>query len=236
MLPAQPNQSLIDGLTCLQLLAGRRQPIGVRELARELHLEPTRASRLLKTLAHLGLAQQTIGAKYQPGPAIHVLAAQSLFGSELLRRALNPLQSLQGCGLIVALGVLWRDQVCYLYHAAPGMNATEALGRVGLFPAVKSGIGQVLLAELNQTELKTLLRREGGLSKLSRDIKKVKAQGYSQVTIDIENHTETLAVPVGNPVVAAVALSGRIQSGQKQQLLKSLKQVAAEIGDLTMKD
>jgi len=88
MLPAQPNQSLIDGLACLQQLASEREPVGGRELARDLGLEPTRVHRLLRTLAHLGLAQQDAQRRYRPGPGIHVLAAQAMFGSGLLRRAL----------------------------------------------------------------------------------------------------------------------------------------------------
>src|SRR5262245_29763060 len=103
MLPAQPNQSLIDGLACLQALASSSEAVGNRELARALGLEPTRVNRLLKTLAHLGLAEQDAQRRYRPGPAIHVLAAQSLFGSKLIRRAIGPLEELHRFGLIVAL-------------------------------------------------------------------------------------------------------------------------------------
>ena len=39
MLPAQPNQSLIDGLECLQALSSTDRPVGSRELARMLGLE-----------------------------------------------------------------------------------------------------------------------------------------------------------------------------------------------------
>ncbi len=50
-LNAQPNHSLIDGFNVLQALASIDEPIGGRKLARLLDLEPTRANRLLKTLA-----------------------------------------------------------------------------------------------------------------------------------------------------------------------------------------
>src|SRR5258706_11898625 len=113
MLPAQPNQSLIDGLTVLQALAVSTEPVGGRALARELGLEATRVNRLLKTLAYLGMARQTPKRKYLPGPAMHVLSAQSLFGSGLIRRALPVLENLQQSGHVVALGVLWRGPVCY---------------------------------------------------------------------------------------------------------------------------
>src|SRR3954470_11988766 len=94
MLPAQPNQSLIDGLSVLQALAVSNEPVGGRALARQLGLEPTRVNRLLKTLAHLGMARQDPDRKYLPGPAMHVLSALSLFGSGLIRRGIAPLESL----------------------------------------------------------------------------------------------------------------------------------------------
>ena len=158
VLPAQPNQSLIDGLACLQALAGAAQPIGSRQMARELGMEPTRVNRLLKTLAHLGIAQQTTDRQYVPGPAMHVLAAQAIFASGLLRRAMEPFESLRRFKLSVALGVLWRDQVSYLYHASPGMTDAQAVGRVGLFPDTRSGIGMVLLSQLPAADVRALYR------------------------------------------------------------------------------
>ena len=146
MLPSQPNKSLLDGLDCLQLLASSAEALGSREVARQLGLEPSRANRLLKTLAHTRLIEQDERRRYRPGPGIHALAAQSLFGSGLIRRALGPLGELHVHGHTVAMGVLWRDHMSYLYHADPGMDTSTALGRIGLFPVTRSGLGMALLA------------------------------------------------------------------------------------------
>src|SRR5450432_664771 len=110
-MPAQPNQSLANGIACLQALTAAEDAIGSRELARRLGLEPTLANRLLGTLAELGLAERTPERKYRPGPGIHVLAAQSLRGSGLLQAALPVIRGLLDEGLAVALGVLWRSDV-----------------------------------------------------------------------------------------------------------------------------
>ena len=88
-LNAQPNKSLIDGITTLQALATSPDPVGCRELARRLDIDPIKVNRLLKTLAYLGIARQTADRKYTAGPGMHVLAAQSLFASGLIRRALR---------------------------------------------------------------------------------------------------------------------------------------------------
>ena len=124
-LNAQPNKSLIDGITTLQALATSPDPVGSRELARRLDIDPVKVNRLLKTLAYLGIARQTADRKYTAGPGMHVLAAQSLFASGLIRHALPVLENLRRFGHTVALGVLWQDNVSYLFHAPPGIEASR---------------------------------------------------------------------------------------------------------------
>jgi DNA-binding IclR family transcriptional regulator len=221
MLPHQPNQSLIDGLACLQAVVGAEAPVGGRELARQLALESTRVNRLLKTLAHLGLTQQRPDRRYVAGPGIHVLAAQSLFASGLIRRALPVLESLHRHKLIVALGVLWRDQVSYLYHATPGMVAAEGLGRSGLFPASKSSIGMILLAQLPDRELRQRF------PELGASLRATRKAGFARTQPN--PGTESLAVAIGTPAFAAVALSGKITERQIPKLVASLDAAVAEI-------
>lgn len=239
MKPAQPNQSLIDGLACLQTLAATDAPIGSREMARRLGLETTRVNRLLKTLAFLGLAQQDVRRKYVPGPGIHVLAAQAVHGSGLIRHALDPLTGLQGMDHQVAMGVLWRTDVCYLYLASPGDGADEAVGREPLYPAVESGLGTVLLAQLDDGEVRRLYTSElyqgepvvldgagGLLSRLAR----VRRDGYAivQGSASPRDH-RTIAVTVGDPAIAAIGLAGRFEDGEASHLADLLHKTAAEI-------
>ena len=233
MLPSQPNESLIDGLTCLQALTVCREPVGVRELARKLDLEPTRVHRLLKTLAHLGVASQTPSKKYIPGPGMHVLAAQSIFASGLIRKSLPFLASLQQYGFIVAYGVLWRDQVSYFYHAEPGMPVEQALGRIGLYNATCSSIGMVLMAENSDKEIAQIYKSKeipgypGGVAELLVKIREIRKNGYAKIVTG--NGMTSLAVTVGNPPHSALAFSGKIVSGDIQKYFKILKDTADKI-------
>lgn len=234
MLPAQPNQSLIDGLACLQALAGRGGAVGMRELARELNLEPTRVNRLLRTLAHLGLAEQDEQRKYRPGPAIHVLAAQSLFGSGLIRRALPHLEDLHCHGHLVAMGVRWQDKVAYLYHGHPGMRAAEALGRVELRPATLTGVGMMLMASQEDAAIRDLYKDrapEGfdSIDQLLARLREVRAQGYVRMVLEPSPLLATLAVPVGAGRYAAIAFSGPITEDIAAKLLPHLVAAAVAI-------
>ena len=225
--PAQPNQSLIDGLACLQTLAAATEPVGCLAMARQLNLEPTRVNRLLRTLAHLGLAEQDHRRKYRPGPGIHVLAAQAMFGSGLLQRALSVLDSLRSHGLTVAMGVLWRLQVAYLYHAGPDTPVGEALGRTKLFPAERSAIGCVLLARLPKDDLRARL---GGTlpAPIMTQLITTRRQGYALVPQPGGTRSLGVALP---RTEAAIALAGTFPTASIPQLVESLQQAADRIQD-----
>jgi DNA-binding IclR family transcriptional regulator len=233
---AQPNQSLIDGITTLQALATSPEPVGCRELARRLNADPTKINRLLKTLAYLGIARQTANRKYTAGPGMHVLAAQSLFASGLIRRALPELESLRRFGHTVALGVLWGDNVSYLFHAPPGIEASRGLGRIGLLPATTSGIGVVLLSELDDEDVRELYLDKdipmfpGGIEQLLTNLAEVRRLGYARVHVADDRDHHVVAISTGDPAHAGIALSGWIPEASTEALVAALRESAPNIG------
>lgn len=234
-LGAQPNQGLIDGIATLQALATSPEPIGCRELARRISLDPTKVNRLLKTLTYLGIARQTANRKYTPGPGMHVLAAQSLFASGLIRRALPVLEQLRRFGHTVALGVLWNDNVSYLFHAPPGLEASRGLGRIGLLPATTSGIGMVLLSELEDQRVreiylgKVIPSFDEGIEELLSQLATIRLQGYARVHVSDDRDHHIVAVSTGDPAHAGLALSGWIPDGATAPLVEALRGAATEL-------
>ncbi len=226
-LPAQPNRSLIDGLDVLQAVAAAPGPVGVRELGRMLDMETTRANRLLKTLAGIGITQQREDRRYEPGPGLHVIAAQALYGSGLLRRSIAPLRKLQALGHTVALGVRWRDRVSYLIHAGPKMDVAEGIGRSTLFPADRSSIGLVLLASEPAKIVRQLYGNDA--PGLLEQLQAVRHQGYARVVNQQRPLTATVGVRVGTPAVAGVAVSGHITTRDVPGVLPALREAAKQI-------
>lgn len=141
MAPAQPNQSIITGVTVLQEVVTANRPVGSRELARRLGLEHSRVNRVLGTLVHIGMLRQDDARKYSPGAGIHVLSAQSLHASGLIPASLEPLARFQRLGATVALGTVWRDSVCYLLHAGPDDDLAATAGAHETFAVDDSVIG-----------------------------------------------------------------------------------------------
>lgn len=238
---AQANRSIIDAIAVLQALAMSEDPVGSRELARRLDMETTRANRMLKTLAHMGVAQQTSDRKYGPGPGMHVLATQSLYASRLLRCAIGPLEKLAYFGHTVALGVLWQDSVSFLYHRRPGMDSGEAIGRIGLRPATGSGIGMVLLsASSNEDVMATYEGREipgypEGVESLIARLDSIRESGFARVLVESDlpeqpdRPTHTVAVPVGKSKNSAIAISGWIPEPNVFEIVEALRNVREEI-------
>lgn len=232
--PAQSNKSISDGFVVLQALASSDRPMGGRELARVLDMETTRVNRLLKTLASMDILQQTAQRKYEPGPGMHVLAAQSLHASSLLRHSMDALETLTSTGLIVALGVLWRDQVAYLYHRTPGMSAGDALGRIGSRPATMTGVGMALLAAKTDEEIISLYAGRDipgypeGPEALMDRITTIRHQNYAYVEVQPDtlgkasDIHQTIATTLGTPTTAALALSGWIPEPSTEELMKLL--------------
>ena len=232
-LPAQPNQSLILGLACLEAVVTAESPLGSRELARQLGLEHTRISRLLGTLCHLGLIQRTPARKYRPGPGIHVLSAQSLRGSGLLATSLPLLKPLLRERLTVSLGVLWKHQVCYLVYASPGVPLERALGAHGAYPVHESILGRALLARRSDAEVRRLLGTapvrldRAELGRFLGELRPVRRHGFALRRL--ENGQTSIGAVIGEPPLGALALTGTIAAARESRLVRLLLDTAARI-------
>jgi len=227
--PAQPNKSLIDGIDLLlQVVASGDDGVGVRDLARRIGSETTRVQRLLATLAHLGLARQGSDRRYRPGPGIHVLSAMSLSASGLIGRAMPQLQALREGERTAALGVLWRDEVCYLYHASGAMSAAEALGRLQHYPAPRSSIGMVLLAAQDPDYLRRHLGAELA-AEIDPELARIRTRGYA--CLETAAGVRSVAVAIGQPAYAGLAVSGPLAGRAVPELVDRLREAVAAIGE-----
>ncbi len=221
-LPAQKVDGLIDGMAVLQELASDRNPVSGLALAKKLNMSPVRVNRLLKTFAYLGYAYQTTSRKYMVGPGIHVMAAQTLNASGLLRRAFEHLEQLGHEVPTVALGVLWKKQVCYLFHKSRSMSMGQGIGSKILYAADNSSIGLALLGEFSDETVKKLYEGED-TGELLKHLRLARKNGYA--LIHHEDHY-SLAVTIGRPAYAALAVSGMTSLDEIPRLADKLKQYA----------
>lgn len=239
MLPSQPNQSVINALTCLQQVIAHEGPLGSREAARQLGMGESRVRRMLHTLAGIGLLSRDDQARYHAGPGLHVLAAQALRASGLLAAALPHLGELRTGTQTAALAVLWQGHVSYLVHARPPKRIEEGIGSHELHPATHSSLGHILLAHApdRAAQLKALKESgrapRGGGADLTRGIPELlddaKRRGYARLTF--ASGEVSVAVAIGDPAIAAIGASCKgLDDAAVEALATRLWGVAAAIG------
>jgi len=150
-----------------------------------------------------------------------------LRGSKLLAAALLHLERLRAAEpeFTVALGVLWRRQVAYLFFAEPGARLEASIASRALYAADKSSIGLALLAARKPLELRELYRGEPSTQRriLFRDLAEVRKQDYAFVD------GKSLGVAVGQPPAAGLAIAGHIDERDLPRLVGRLQETAGAI-------
>lgn len=232
MLPKQPNQSIIDGIRCLQAVVSHERAIGISEIAKELDLEITKVHRLLRTLSHMGLIEQTQSRKYKAGVALPVLAAQTLHAIHFSGEPIKILNALfQETNLLVALGVRWQRQVSYLYHLEPGAPIHEAVANYRAWPAEISGLGVVMLASLTDSEIQELYKNREiehfTLSELLDLVRETRANEYCYLFPT--NGSRTLSIRMESNPNMALGIAGNIAPHEVAGYLTLLKETAAKL-------
>jgi len=224
--PSQIVYGLVDGLAVLQEMAMSPDPVSGLAVSKKLGLSPIRVNRLLKTLAYLRLPYRPSSRRYAVGAGMHVIAAQSMAASGLLRRSFTHLDSLAKYGYLVALGVLWKDKVCYLYYNnSGGASADAGLDGMVLYPALESSIGMSLLAELPEEDVKALFHEQAD-AELFRKLDEIRKKGWAMVK---HKKDLSLAVNIGSPPHAAIAGSGFKTSEELEMFIRLLREAARSI-------
>ena len=230
-LPAQPNQSVIAALHCMEAVLANGTPIGVRELSRQLDMDRARVNRLLKTLAAHGVLGRTDRGRYCGGPGILALAALARESSGLDRAVMKHAKPWWAQGFAVTVGVLWREYICYILRARPELPFEEALGARHA-PALNSSAGLMLVAhlpEIERNKLQLHLAPEADAN--SPDIPALVAQtqqrGYAR--IQFEEGIVSLGAGIQAPPVAAIAVSSKIKPAEEPGIVRRLQTTANAI-------
>ena len=209
MLPAQPNYSVIDCVRCLEHLSTSREALGARELAREMQMEPTRAHRMLKTLAHLRMVVQMRDRRYKLGAGAHVLSARGVDTWHVLRERERVLAELRGAvPHRVRAGIYWEGTVAIIWDSErAGTGTAGGVGRYGTVGATESAIGLLMLAEQSEEAERVYWNRPvpgypDGLPALEAVLRETRIRGYAFCASVREVAPSSLAVTVEDGMTA----------------------------------
>jgi DNA-binding IclR family transcriptional regulator len=239
-------QSVDRAITVLEILA-RRGESGVSDIAEEMGVHKSTASRLLASLDHRGMVQQnTERGKYQLGFGILRLANSIPGNLSLVREARPVLEQLaEQYKETVNLAVL-RSNYAVNVDQARGTSTLAMSDWIGsLTPLHATSSGKVLLAGLSsedrlqivkQTRVpaltaKTITSRQ----KLEKELLSVAANGYAVVTEEFEIGLNSIAVPVWDhlgAVIGSVSISGpafRFKPLEMPDLIEDVKEAGHDI-------
>lgn len=240
-------QSVDRALAILEIL-GRDGSSGVGDVAEELGIHKSTASRLLGSLLARGMVQQnTNRGKYELGFGILKLASTIPGRLSLVGVARPVLEALaEDYKETVNLAVL-REEYAVNVDQAMGPSTLATYDWLGsLTPLHATSSGKVLLAALGADERGRILKAAGlpqrtaktirTRTALEKDLLQVVKNGYAQASEEFEMGINSVAVPVRNHlgvVVAAISISGptfRFEPEKEPGLLEGLKQAGLRVG------
>lgn len=239
-------QSVDRAVTILELLA-HRGSMGVTELAQEIGVHKSTASRLVATLERRGLVAPDQQGKVELGPGLMRLAGAAGARLDVAQEArpvarLLAAQTQETVNLVV-LGrgaALYVDQVVAPGAAAPNYNWVGQHA-----PLHATSNGKMLLSELSEAELASTLGA-GELTRftprtvtdpeaLRRELRLARQRGWTVVRDELDVGLTAVAAAIRNlhgEICASMSVSGptyRMDQQRTEEILPLLLQAADDV-------
>ncbi len=236
-------QSLARGLRALDILETETEGIGITGIARRIDVDKSTASRIMKTLANYGYAEQSRATRrYTLGPRL-VRLGQSLLTRTPLRDQARPflrelVAQTQECA---HLAVRASDRVLYLdqVEAPASLRVSTVVGT--LAPLHSTALGKVLLAFGDNSVPEQLERytprtiTDGDT--LRMHLEQARRQGYAIDDEEFSYDVRCLAVPLyglEGELVGAIGISGpgaRLTLARIHDLAQEVSRVGQALTD-----
>jgi DNA-binding IclR family transcriptional regulator len=219
--PAAAVQSVDRALLVLEILA-RSGQAGVTEIAAELDVHKSTASRLIAVLEGRGFVEQISGrGKYRLGFAIARLARASSGHLDLSRLSQDLCDGLtEALGETTNVAILDENRIINVVESIGPGEITLRTWVGQNCPAHATSSGKVLLAALAVADVRSRLPEElptftpatiTNLDELLVELAEVRERGWSTVREELEVGLNAIAAPVrdaNDQVIAALSVSG----------------------------
>jgi len=240
-----PVQSVDRAVAILEILA-RDGEAGVTEVARELGVHKSTASRLLAALDRRELVtQDAVRGRFRLGVGLVRLAGAAGRGLDLVQQSRPVCQALaRQVGETVNLAILSGSDALYLDQVA-GPAALSPHNWAGQrIPLHATSDGKILLAHLPGADMAEILtpplarftgRTITDIGRFPGLLAAVRRQGYATAVEELEAGLTAVAAPVRNAegaVVASISASGpsfRIPPDRIPALAGAVRRAAAEV-------
>jgi IclR family transcriptional regulator, pca regulon regulatory protein len=249
--PEYRVEALAKGLRLLSLFDEQRPTWRVSDLAAASGLPMPTVYRVVMTLTAEGYLDHLPGGDYRPGVRTLTLGGAALRSLDLVALATPKLQRLgETTGETVNLAVLTGDRVLYLVRLRNSDLVTANIQVGSTLPAVHTSIGKLMLAGLDETDLRERItdasfpgqhgpNAKVSLDELRQELAQIRDQGWAMQDEELAHGLRSVAGPItgaGGRVVAGVNLAVQARDWSTQRIVRELKPVllatCAEISQL----
>ena len=249
--PEYRVEALAKGLRILSLFDEQRPSWRVTDLAAAAGLPMPTVYRVVMTLTAEGYLDHLPNGDYRPGVKTLTLGTAALRSLDLVGIATPKLQHLgETTGETVNLAVLTGDRVLYLVRLRNSDLVTANIQVGSTLPAVTTSIGKLLLAHLDEADLKERITPESfaaqhgpnakvSLDELHDELVKIREQGWAMQDEELAHGLRSIAGPITGAdgrVVAGANLALQARDWSTQRIVDELKpvvlQACAEISAL----
>jgi IclR family KDG regulon transcriptional repressor len=221
--PMSQTQTLIRALAVLDCFDVDHPLLGVRDIARQLHMSHSTVGRLLATMRSAGvLSQDPVTRCYMIGPKVLTWSAIYTSGLDIRNRARPALEELhRATSETISLYILDGDErICVdRIESQENLRMTTRVGE--RLPIHIEASGKIFLAfvppVLREQVISRVYKKSSASGKLSSretlldDLKKIQAQGYAVSHGESTVGASCVSAPVfdatGKPI-AAITVSG----------------------------
>ncbi|MCF8145724.1 MAG: helix-turn-helix domain-containing protein [Deltaproteobacteria bacterium] len=244
-------QSLARGISVLQAFSSERNRLTLTALAEITGMNRTAIQRFTDTLMELGFLGRDKHKEFYLSPKILSLGFTYLQGSEIANLAASHLKDFsERVGLTVNMAILDNTDIIFLYRQEVHRFLKYDLRAGSRLPSHCTASGKVLLASLDDQELKQRIRKmklEGTTShtitdrkKLYQEILKTRANGIGTCDRELSLALYSISTPLLNhekKVVAAINLSlsseeatGTVLADAKREIVEQGRNLSKLLG------
>jgi IclR family pca regulon transcriptional regulator len=238
--PEYRVEALAKGLRILSLFNEQRPSWRVSDLAAAAGLPMPTVYRVVMTLVAEGYLDHLPGGEYRPGVRTLTLGTAALRSLDLVAIATPKLQELgQRTGETVNLAVLNGDRVLYLIRLRNSDLVTANIQVGSTLPAVHTSIGKLLLAHLDDKELRARVTDASfstnhgpnaklSLAELKQELGTIREQGWAMQDEELAYGLRSVAGPITTPdgrIVAGVNLAVQSRDWSTQRIVRELRPV-----------
>ena len=231
-------EALAKGLRVLGLFSEQRPTVRLTDVAAETGMLMPSVYRIAMTLVSEGFLEQLPDGAYRPGIKVLTLGFSALRSLDLVEIATPRLRRLaDATGETVNLAALVEDTVLYLVRLRNGDLVTANLQVGSTLPAVHTSIGKVLLAHLDDADLRSRITAasfaSGGGPRAARtpaalapELAEIRARGYGIQDEEVAYGLRSVAAPVWDAdgrVVAGINVAVNAMEWSRERLLDDLR-------------